>query len=92
MGHAVHKKKKLLHRVRRIRGQLQAIERALEEGADFNEMIRSLAAARGAISGVMAKIIEDHVHSYLVDPERKPSKSEEEAAKELLDVVGTYIR
>ena len=46
MSHTVREKQKLLNRVRRIRGQLDAIERALEEEQGCVSVLqRSRAAA-----------------------------------------------
>ena len=47
---------------------------------------------RGAINGIMAEVVEDHILMHMVDPDRKPSRSEQDAAEELLDVLRTYIK
>ena len=49
-----------------------------------------IAATRGAISGLMAEVVEDHVRTHLVDAERHPGALNPEAAEQLLDVVRTY--
>lgn len=85
-------RKKLRNRIRRLRGQLDAIERAIESKSDCGEVMRLLTAARGAINGVMEKVVEDHVRTHMIDFDRKPSKKELEAADELLDALRAYIR
>jgi DNA-binding FrmR family transcriptional regulator len=90
--HTVEAKQKLLHRVRRLRGQIEALERALDADAGCTEIMRLLTAARGAINGIMAEVVEDHILMHMVDPDRKPSRSEQDAAEELLDVLRTYIK
>src|SRR6185437_7064003 len=55
MTHAVHEKQKLLNRVRRLRGQVDAIERALEAEDSCTQVMRLLTAARGAMNGMMAE-------------------------------------
>lgn len=68
------------------------MERALDNEAGCTEIMRLLTAARGAINGIMAEVIEDHIHMHMIDEDRKPSRSEAEAADELVDVLRSYIR
>jgi len=84
--------KKLLARVRRIRGQVEGIERALESHAGCEQVMHLIAGARGAMAGLMAEIVEDHVRSHLVDADRHPGALDTEAADSLLDVVRTYLK
>ena len=92
MSHTVHDKAKLLGRVRRIRGQLDAIERALEAEAACAEVMRQIASARGAMNGLLAKVVEDHIRSPLVDPEKNPGRAGPDATDELVEVVHSYFR
>jgi DNA-binding FrmR family transcriptional regulator len=92
LAHVVAEKQKLLNRVRRLRGQIDALERALEADEGCNEVMRLLTAARGAINGIMAEVVEDHILMHMIDADRKPSRAEQEAADELLDVLRTYIK
>jgi DNA-binding FrmR family transcriptional regulator len=92
MAHTITDKQKLLNRIRRIRGQVDAIERALKSETSCNEIMRQLTAARGAINGVMAEVVEDHIQLHMVDENRKPTRSETRAAKELVEVLRSYIK
>jgi DNA-binding FrmR family transcriptional regulator len=92
MSHAVHEKQKLLNRVRRLRGQVDAIERALEAEGSCTQVMRLLTAARGAINGMMAEVVEDHIQMHMVAANRKPTREEVGAADELVDVLRSYIR
>jgi DNA-binding FrmR family transcriptional regulator len=92
MSHTIRDQKKLLARVRRLRGQVEGIERALESQAGCDQIMHLLAGARGAMAGLMAEIVEDHVHSHLVDADKHPGALNTEAAEQLLDVVRTYLR
>ncbi|HLH51396.1 MAG TPA: metal/formaldehyde-sensitive transcriptional repressor [Roseiarcus sp.] len=92
MSHTIHHKKKLLARVRRIRGQVEAIERALDSEAGCEKVMHLIAGARGAIAGLMSEVVEDHVRTHLVDAKRHPEALNGEAAEQLLDVVRTYLR
>ena len=92
MAHLVRDKPKLLNRVRRIRGQIEAVERALEEEAECGTTMRLIAAARGAMNSLMGEVVEGHVRYHLIDPDRHPTSAEAEAAQELIDVVKAYMK
>lgn len=92
MAHVVAEKQKLLNRIRRLRGQIEALDRAVEAEEGCSEVMRLLTAARGAINAIMAEVVEDHIVLHMIDPERKPTRAEQQAADELLDVLRTYIR
>lgn len=92
MTHAIEDKRRLLNRVRRLRGQVEALERALDAEAGCIEVMRLLTASRGAINAIMAEVVEDHIQMHMLDPDHKPSRAELDATDELLDVLRTYIR
>ena len=92
MTHAVHEKQKLLNRVRRLRGQVDAIERALDAEESCTQIMRLLTAARGAMNGMMAEVVEDHIQMHMMEANRKPSRDEIEAADELVAVLRSYIK
>ncbi len=92
MSHTIREQKKLLARVRRIRGQIDSIERALSSEAGCEQVMHLIAGARGAMAGLMAEVVEDHVRCHLVDVEKHPGALRKEAAEQLLDVVRTYLK
>jgi DNA-binding FrmR family transcriptional regulator len=92
MSHTIRQQQKLLARVRRIRGQVESIERALSSEAGCEEVMHLIAGARGAMAGLMAEVVEDHVRSHLVDAEQHPGALDKEAAEQLLGVVRTYLK
>jgi len=92
MTHTVREKQKLLARVRRLRGQIEAVERALDEEADCGQVMHLIAGARGAMAGLMAEVVEDHVRTHLIDTETQPGALNTEAVEQLLEVVRTYLR
>jgi DNA-binding FrmR family transcriptional regulator len=92
MAHTVRDKGKLIGRVRRIRGQLEAVEKALEQERDCTEILNTIAASRGAISGLMAEVMEGHIRSHVLDPDERPTSQRARAAQELIDVVKSYMR
>jgi FrmR/RcnR family transcriptional regulator, repressor of frmRAB operon len=92
MSHTLRDRRKLLARVRRIRGQVEGIERALTNEVGCDEVMHLIAGARGAMAALMAEVVEDHVRSHLVDAEQYPGALKTEAAEQLLDVVRTYLK
>ncbi len=91
MSHTAREKTKLLARVRRLRGQIEAVERALEAEAGCTEVLHLLAASRGAMNGLMAEIIGDHVREHVAAPALGESERAQ-GADELLDVIRTYLK
>ncbi len=67
MGHTIQHKKRLLNRVRRIRGQVEAVERALDEERGCSEVMLTLAASRGAIHALMVELMEEHLRTHVLD-------------------------
>jgi DNA-binding FrmR family transcriptional regulator len=90
MTQALREKAKLLNRVRRIRGLLDAIERALDEEKGCPEVLHLIAAARGGINGLMGEVIEDHIREHVVEP-TKPSERFE-GGEELIEAIQSYLK
>src|SRR6201993_3872021 len=70
LSHTKREKLKLLTRVKRVRGQIEAVERALEEEKGCANVLHLIVAARGALSSLMTEVIEDHIRLHVVDPDR----------------------
>ena len=85
----VRETSKLLKRVRRIRGQIEAVERALEQEIGCEDIMQLIAATRGAIN---PEVMEDHIRVYATDPERDPNSERAQATKALIDVVRSYLK
>ena len=92
MSHTIREKQKLQARVRRIKGQVEAIERALDSEAGCEQVMHLIAGVRGAIAGLMAEVVEDHVRTHLVDVEKNPNALNAEAAAQLLEVIRAYLK
>ena len=90
--HAVHEKTKLQQRVRRLRGQVEAIERALDADADCAKVMQLVVSVRGAANGLMAELLEDHIRAHVSDPIRDRDRERAKGAKHLIDVVHAYLR
>jgi DNA-binding FrmR family transcriptional regulator len=92
VGHVISDRKKLLHRIRRIKGQLDAVERSLEGDAECVKIIHGLSACRGAVDALTAEVIKDHIRHHVVSPGRDPRSREARAARELIGILKTYLR
>ncbi len=91
MAHTIREKAKLLARVRRIRGQVEAVERALDDEKGCADVLQQIAGVRGAINGLMAEVVEDHILHHVADNDLGP-KQRTEGAAELIDVVRAYLK
>jgi DNA-binding FrmR family transcriptional regulator len=87
MSHTIQEKTKLLNRVRRIRGQVQAIERALESEAGCADVIQRITSCRGAMNGLLAEVLEDHIKEHFTN-----TTANAEASRQLLSVVHSYLK
>jgi DNA-binding FrmR family transcriptional regulator len=92
MSHTTKQKPKLLARIRRLKGQMEAVERALEAEAPCGEILNLVASVRGAVNGLMGELIEDHIRLHIIDPDSEPDSDRRQGAAELIDVVRTYLR
>jgi DNA-binding FrmR family transcriptional regulator len=88
MAHTLDHKKPLLSRVRRIQGQLRSLEQALDGDADCVAILQQIAAARGAINGLMAEVLEGHLRQHLV-PAKGADAGDLDAA---VTVMRSYLR
>ncbi|MDM0106059.1 metal/formaldehyde-sensitive transcriptional repressor [Variovorax sp. J22R24] len=78
MAHTIHGRKPLLARVRRIKGQAEALERALGEESDCLAILQQIAAIRGAVNGLMAEVLEGHIREHLGAPEASEARRAED--------------
>ena len=92
MSHITKDKTKLLARVRRIRGQVEAVERALEAEIGCADVLQLVASVRGAVNGLTAELMEKHIRHHVVDPARETDAERARGAQELIDVVRTYLK
>lgn len=92
MSHTTKDKAKLLARIRRIRGQAEAVERALEAEIGCADVLMLVASMRGAINGLTAELMEDHIRYHVVDPDHGPDADKARGAAELIEVIRTYLK
>lgn len=91
MPHSPQEKKRVLTRVRRMRGQLDALERALEVGAECGPVLQQLAAIRGAVNGLMAGVLESHLREELAQAAATPARREA-GIDDAVALVRSYLR
>jgi DNA-binding FrmR family transcriptional regulator len=92
MAHTITEQKKLLNRVRRIRGQVEAIERALDQDAECSEILHNISACRGAMDALMAEVIEGHIRFHILDPKTSPTEEQTRAADDLIQALRAYLK
>lgn len=85
MAHTIHDQTRLLARVRRLKGQVEAVERALADDSECASILQQLAAIRGAANGLMTAVLEGHVREHL-----RLGRSRDSAV--LLEMIRRYIR
>src|SRR5471030_3197382 len=90
MSHTIRDKQKLLNRVRRIRGQVDAIERALIDEGDCVSLLQQITSCRGAMNGLLGVVLEDHIRSHLVDID-DAGDSKEVGKEQLIEIVRSYF-
>jgi len=92
LSHTTKDLKQQLARIRRIRGQVEAIERALRGDRDSEQILQLVASCRGALNGLMAVLIEGHLRFHVLPPSGRADSGQLEAAEELVAVVKRYFQ
>ena len=90
MGHTIRTKKPLLARLRRIKGQAEALERALESGTECTAILQQIAAIRGAVNGLMSEVLEGHIREHI--GLEKHTAHEDEEMEGILKVIRSYLK
>jgi DNA-binding FrmR family transcriptional regulator len=86
-------KQKLVARIRRIRGQVDAIERSLTNEDDCADVLMLLANVRGGVNSLMGEVLEDHIRHHMLDSENGKSEiPAPELAEDLIDLVRAYLK
>ena len=88
MSHTSREKLDLVNRTKKVIGQLDSVLNALNDDEQCSEILHRLAAARGAINSLMGELMEDHILNHMP----KNSKSAQEAAEDMIQIVRTYLK
>lgn len=92
MAHTTEEKKRLLNRVRRIRGQVDSIERAIDGEVECSDVLHNISACRGAMDSLMAEVIEGHIRFHILDPRLPPTDEQTQAADDLVHALRAYLK
>ena len=92
MAHTLEEKKRLLNRVRRIKGQVGAIEKVLDREGECSEVLHSIAACRGAMDALMAEVIEGHIRFHILASDGSATDEQERAADDLVTALRAYLK
>ena len=89
MSHILRNRERLLKRIRRIRGQVDAVERALEAGKECSDVLHAISAARGAMNGLMSEVLEDHIRCHVGTNGSRVTKKDVE---DVIEVMRSYMK
>lgn len=94
MPHTPEEKKRAVTRLRRIKGQADALIAAVERGEECGALLQQLAALRGAATGLMAEVLESHLRETMARPadtvKAEPENDDEIAA--IMRVIRPYLK
>src|SRR5271166_932577 len=90
MSHQEREKIKLLQRLRKLRGQLDAVERSLAADEECGGQLMLLAAVRGGVNALMGEVLETHIRFHLTDGAKEQIAPE--LAEDLIDLVRAYLK
>lgn len=90
MSHLNHDKSRLLARVRRIRGQVEGLEKALAQDVDCTALLTQVAAFRGAAQGLMVELLSEHLRHHVAAPDVLGDR--ELAVDDVAALLKTYLK
>jgi DNA-binding FrmR family transcriptional regulator len=91
MPHTVISKKPLITRVRRIKGQAEALEKALEQETDCSTVLQQIASIRGAVNGLLAEVLEVHLREHVGANDISPEQRRDDL-EQLVTVLRSYVK
>ncbi|OTG86817.1 hypothetical protein B9T31_07105 [Acinetobacter sp. ANC 4558] len=91
MPNQIEDKRKILLRVKRIKGQVQALETALEDGVECGAILQQICSVRGAINGLMNEMLEVHLKDTLVTGETTEQERRDELT-EIAKILKSYLK
>lgn len=91
MSHSIANKPKLLTRVRRIKGQVEGLEKLLLSDGECSKALQQIAAVRGAINGLMTEVLEHHIRDHLVGDGLSPQQRDADV-EQVVAVLRSYLK
>lgn len=90
MSHTIADKEKLLLRVKKIKGQLISLEKALEDEKECFKILQQISAARGAIHSLMSEVLDGHIKEHLGNHVSEADREKE--IQNLASLLKTYLK
>lgn len=88
MAHTLTDRKKISSRLARLRGQIDAVSRAVDGDEDCYQVMQLLASCRGALNGLMGELIENHIREHVVEAENRKLASE--SGEDLIEIMRSF--
>ena len=92
MGHTKKDRNVIIARINRIQGQLAGAVEALENDHDCGQVLQIIASCRGAIHGLMAEVLEEHVRTHVMTEGKKRLTARDQAALDVVSAIRSYMR
>ena len=92
VGHVAKEKAKLLNRLRRLRGQIEGLERAVDADEECANVLQQATSCRGALDGFIAEVIEDHIREHMIGERTTTGSPRLAAAEELIEIGHAYLK
>jgi DNA-binding FrmR family transcriptional regulator len=94
MPHSEDDKKKALTRLKRIKGQAEALERAIAAGTECSLLLQQISALRGAAGGLMAEVLESHLKETFGQSGKalRPVTKNFDDIDEIVKILRTYLK
>ncbi|MFC3705114.1 metal/formaldehyde-sensitive transcriptional repressor [Devosia honganensis] len=96
MPYSPEEKRRAVARLRRIRGQAEALERAVDAGTDCGTLLQQIAALRGATNGLMAEVLESHLRETFGEAAkaiaRPPDADPDAEIDTVMKILRTYLK
>jgi DNA-binding FrmR family transcriptional regulator len=91
MSHLTKNNKKILARVRRLKGQISAIEQMLDEKKECYKILQNVAACRGALNSLTKELLNDHI-THHIEMDETASESVKISAQEVKAIISSYLK
>ncbi len=86
-------KKKALIRLRRIEGQVQGVQKMVEEGRYCIDILQQLSAIRGALDQVSLIVMERHIDSCVAEAIKSGNgTARREKIEELMEALSKFAK
>ena len=90
MAHTIANKEKLILRIKKIKGQLNSIEKALENENDCFKVLQQISASRGAIQSLMSEVLDGHIKEHLGNHVSEEQREQE--IENLSSLLKSYLK